>query len=112
MWVGWLLSPDGIKDAAARCEWGRTGADSVYAEIREKQAAKQKEWREKNPDAKPEWQKWPVLPYIDYCATYGQFYLAAETICSGCGARRMYEPPKPPELTDSGFADIEDLLRD
>ncbi|HEX3660163.1 MAG TPA: hypothetical protein VHU89_01960 [Acidobacteriaceae bacterium] len=42
----WLLSPEQIIEAAVHCEWTRTGSDSVYEEIREKQEELRKKWEQ------------------------------------------------------------------
>jgi hypothetical protein len=115
----WLLSPEEIQEAAVHCEWTRTGSNSVYNEIREKQDEKRKKWEEQQtPEQREkrrgwwmdhfptkeeiqEWDeeqkkwKWPFVPYVDYCSTCGVFFTGDETACTGCGALRMYKDPRP-----------------
>jgi hypothetical protein len=109
----WLLSPEEIQEAAVHCEWTRTGADSIYTQIREKEEELRQRWEEQQPPERREqrqrwyrdyfptkaeiqefqeeqkkW-KWPSVPYVDYCSTCGVFFTGDETVCS-CGALRMY----------------------
>jgi hypothetical protein len=116
----WMLSPDQIEEAAAHCEWTRTGADSVYTEINEKREELRKKLEaQKTPEQREKRVRWyidyfpteadikelheeqmrykyPVVPYVDYCSSCGMYFTGDEMVCA-CGALRMYQPPEPPK---------------
>jgi len=82
---GRLLSPKEIGEAVANCAWN-TEPNGWPVSYKEKE---------------------PYVPFVDFCSACATFFIAAEAVCTACGALRMYEPSKNKTLDDILIVDEE-----